>query len=263
MYRYLLLLTLALILALHFAHASWSQTGTPPRRKTPIMTSEDLPARGGQSEKVSRQVTDMVSGGDLNDLLFFELSLPSETYTGQQQRSAFVRQVIGRIRALAQVESAAVIDVLPQVVANDASPPLTPAPQHYAVTPDFFRVARLPLLSGRSFTERDDADHPGVIVLSASLARALFPDTDPIGKRVPFPLGPHGDSSKEVVGVVDDVRDPSGRRQADVYVPYSQEPALALILVVRGKSPLERLSERLKEEVRKVDAQVVASPVQQ
>ena len=77
------------------------------------------------------------------------------------------------------------------------------------VTPGYFEAMRIPIVKGRPL---DDADRQGalkVMVISEALARAAFPDKDPIGKRIACcESGPDGKSPdfKVVVGVAGDVR---------------------------------------------------------
>ena len=51
--------------------------------------------------------------------------------------------------------------------------------ERYSVTADYFRVMRIPLESGRLFTDADRADSLPVIVLAQSTARTLFPEEVP------------------------------------------------------------------------------------
>jgi putative ABC transport system permease protein len=60
------------------------------------------------------------------------------------------------------------------------------------VDASYFEAAGIPLLSGRTFTERDgtgpDVKNPrlGSSIISESMAKAVFPGEDPIGKQVFF-----------------------------------------------------------------------------
>jgi putative ABC transport system permease protein len=72
-----------------------------------------------------------------------------------------------------------------------------------AVTPEYFRIMRIPLLKGRIFSETDGEKSAGVVLVSASTARRYWPGEDPIGKHV----RPVWDQQwRTVVGVVGDVR---------------------------------------------------------
>jgi predicted permease len=106
------------------------------------------------------------------------------------------------------------------------------------ISPNFFRTLAVPLLSGRDFTWDDDAKHPKVAIIDGLLARQLFPNTSPIGKRIRFGVQPDYQSI-EIVGVAQsarllDIRDGSA---AVLYVPAQYDSGFTGIseLVVRDK----------------------------
>ena len=75
------------------------------------------------------------------------------------------------------------------------------------MTPDYFKVLRIPLKAGRNFTEQDLRSAPLVMIVNETLAREAFQGQDPIGKRISCCEGGPGKPSwKTVVGVVADVR---------------------------------------------------------
>jgi putative ABC transport system permease protein len=80
------------------------------------------------------------------------------------------------------------------------------------VTPGYFAALGIPIVRGRPFTEqdRDPAEFPAI--LSESLARRMFPNEDPIGKRIL--KGPQGQWTT-VIGVARDVTNLGATRQSD------------------------------------------------
>jgi predicted permease len=120
------------------------------------------------------------------------------------------------------------------------------------ITPDYFRVMRVPVLQGRAFTDADGAGAPRVMIVSETLAREAWPGLDPIGRRIaccePAPEG--GPSWKTVVGVAGDVRSrgPGETPRPEFYLPAAQAPAASwrwiqrtLYLVVRTAGEPESL----------------------
>jgi putative ABC transport system permease protein len=102
----------------------------------------------------------------------------------------------------------------------------------YDVGPDYFRTLGVPLLRGRTFTEKDGPDAPRVAVLNESAARRLAPNGDALGARV------RRDGHRmtvEVVGVVADTRPfrPDAAPSPEIYWPYSQAPRHAIHFVLR------------------------------
>ena len=73
------------------------------------------------------------------------------------------------------------------------------------VSPGYFDVMRLRLISGRRFTRRDEAGAPQVLVVNETFARVVFGGAPAVGQRVRF-IGSGGDDEAwEVIGVVTDV----------------------------------------------------------
>lgn len=98
--------------------------------------------------------------------------------------------------------------------------------RHY-VAPAHFTTLGIPLLRGRAFTDGDDAQHPGVTIISESAAREFWPGQDPIGQRVWFGSGNYDGpaASVEVVGIVRDVLyEPldAAPNLRSFYTPYAQ-----------------------------------------
>jgi putative ABC transport system permease protein len=149
-----------------------------------------------------------------------------------------------------------------------------------AVTPDYFRILRIPLLAGREFTEADGEKSAKVALVSASTARQFWPGENPIGKYI---RDVREQERRIVVGVVGDVRqfDMAGKTPSYIngafYMPYPQSTALdrrmptamTLILRTAANAPqlagdLRRLVESVNpdapvSEIRTMDAAVAAS----
>ena len=113
---------------------------------------------------------------------------------------------------------------------------------------------QIPVLSGRAFLEGDADEARGVAIVSASMARRFWPNGDPIGRRIQPQFAPglknfwdaeFRNLPLTIVGVVGDIRDdgPALQGRDDVplfYVPYQQNPAALMHLVIRTRSnPLD------------------------
>jgi MacB-like protein len=72
------------------------------------------------------------------------------------------------------------------------------------VTSDYFRTLGIPLVRGRTFTDRDRASSPPVIIVNETFARRMFPAGDAIGHRIRSWRDEN--VLREIVGVVADVR---------------------------------------------------------
>ena len=134
-----------------------------------------------------------------------------------------------------------------------------------AVTPDYFRVMRIPILAGRGPLESDAENSAPVIVVSAAMARRYWPDQNPIGRHVRVVFESHW---RTVVGVAGDVRQydlanhSPGYIQGDMYMPYAQSvtnerqlPASMTLILRTGAEP-EGLANHLRELVRDLNPNV-------
>jgi macrolide transport system ATP-binding/permease protein len=162
-----------------------------------------------------------------------EVGLPAASFSKDQQIIAFGRQVIDRLSALPGVRSAAFTSVLP-VTCNCDTDWIRFVGRPYNgihnevnerdVSAGFFATLRATLLSGRYFSDADDATRPKVAIVNEAFVRKYFPGEDPIGKRFgDTDLKP--DSIKQIVGVVKDFKD-AGLDQEQwpaVYYPFNQD----------------------------------------
>ncbi len=131
-------------------------------------------------------------GFDPQRLLTASIDLPKAQYVKPEQWNAFYRQAVERLKALPGVEGAAAALPTPFTGSNlvygfeiVGAPPLRPGQSlnalAHSVTPDYFRVMRIPLLRGREFNEADTA--PGaekIVIIGAELARHYFAHDDPL-----------------------------------------------------------------------------------
>jgi predicted permease len=125
-----------------------------------------------------------------------------------EERNAFLRQALERIRGLPGVEKATVTRMIPfqgDWSTEFEAPPGTRS--NYgeglvytglnAVGPDYFRVAGVPILKGRPLGPDDGLGAAPVMVINEALAEALWPGEDVLGRTLPL----RDDASFEVVGV--------------------------------------------------------------
>ena len=87
---------------------------------------------------------------------------------------------------------------------------------------DYFRVHGIPILRGRGFTDADDDKSELVAVVSETAAQRIWPNADPIGKRIRYW---NADSTKwrTVIGVAGDIHYRSLRESTpEIYLPWKQ-----------------------------------------
>lgn len=102
--------------------------------------------------------------------------------------------------------------------------------QSHFITPDYFRLLRIPVVAGRHFTPADVRAAPLVMIINETLAREAFGQEDPLGKRMVCCEGQPGNPMwKTVVGVAADVRarGPAMDVRPEFYLPLAQVPDVA------------------------------------
>ena len=187
-------------------------------------------------------------GFDLTDRLLLRVAMPRFKMAAmrQPQQRAYYTELLKRIERAPGVSSVGLISNLPLDGASVTMPfsiegvptPSTggyPETQLYSVSPGYFASMGIPLMHGRVFSDRDNADSANpVIVVSESFAERCWPKDNPIGKRlksVPA-TGPWF----MVIGVVGDVRhdDVAVEPTIALYMPYLQHidllPTLSLVV---------------------------------
>jgi predicted permease len=120
----------------------------------------------------------------------------------------------------------------------------------------YFETTGIPLVAGRDFSERDDANAPDVMVVNETLARRLAPGGNALGKRLVERDALNKKTRyMEVVGVVRDVKYiwPSERPRYFAYRPLRQHEAASTVLTVHGVGDLKTISEGLRSAAKSVD----------
>jgi predicted permease len=107
-----------------------------------------------------------------------------------------------------------------------AGPDGFPRLQWDIVGPGYFSTIGIRIVSGREFTERDNAGAPLVIAINEAMARLFFARENPIGRRLVW--GDDAQNALEIVAVTRDVRNRSPRLdpQPRFYLPYLQLSAI-------------------------------------
>jgi putative ABC transport system permease protein len=210
---------------------------------------------------------DVNPGFDPENVLTMRVALfDPRYYRDIQLQPAFFRELTGRVSALPGVEAAGATLSLPlggsnygvgRAFVREGRPlAIEEALQteYFVVTPDYFKTMRIPVKSGRSFTDRDTAQNPQVIVVNESLARRIFAGEDPIGKRIT--AWPDEKIPREIIGVVGDVksRKLGAETGYQIYVPYAQDAGWGtLSLAVRTKGDPEALIAAVRGAILSID----------
>jgi putative ABC transport system permease protein len=210
-------------------------------------------------------------GFEPDHLLTMEVSLPTEKYAKPQQQIAFFDETLRRISALPGVKSAAISAarpletrrVTPLLPEGQPEVPLMQRPfiDIEAVSPQWFRTLRVPLLSGRAFTDADNTDAAKVVIVNQAFARRFWANQNPLGKTIVVGRGP---APSEVIGVAQDVRnrglaeDP----QPQVWLPFPQIPWGDMNLLVRTGVPPLQMASAIRAQISAIDPDQPVTAIQ-
>ncbi|MBD0371357.1 MAG: ABC transporter permease [Pyrinomonadaceae bacterium] len=173
-------------------------------------------------------------GFDTKNVLVAKLSLP-KSYASRESVSAFIDELVPRLKALPGVKSVGAVSQLP-LSGVFASIPFTivgrplerqaapPSAEYRMATPEYFRTMGIPLVAGREFSDEDKSDTQLVAVVSTALARRFWPEGTPVGARIMIDDTDTGPREAEIVGVVGDVKHSSleSTPTGEMYLPFRQ-----------------------------------------
>jgi putative ABC transport system permease protein len=210
------------------------------------------------------------AGFDTTDVITARVALSNGAYPTSQQSAAFYKKILQRVAALPGVQSAAAAWWIPLSGSeisfnfNVEEHPLPAGQQPLAqlniVTPDYFQTMRVPIRSGRAFTDRDDENSPPVAIVTESFAREFFPGENPIGKRI-TPVGvpdPGKPPVREIVGVVADMHLISLRLppKPQIYIPSQQFGVQSMSIFARTHLDSQSLGPAFRRAIAEIDKDV-------
>jgi len=208
-------------------------------------------------------------------VLTARLTPSGSNFTQQADFDKFYTQVLEKVSAIPGVQDAGLINTLPL----DKGPttgfrvegrPITtpdkwPMVNYRGVSPNYFRAMGIPVVQGRAYTERDNSSAPLVMIINQQTAREIFPDENPIGKRITFGNTDQNQQPVwfEIVGVVANVRSLELREEpeSEIYFSSLQDYWAAMSLVVRSSVEPSSLSASVRQAVNQVDKSVPVSQV--
>lgn len=175
-------------------------------------------------------------GFDPHSLLTMQLRLTGPNYSKPEPRREFYRQLVARLEAQPGVVAASAVLIRPLegTVGWEASygsegqsvdEARQNAPANFEViTPDYFRTFGIALIAGRQFGSEDKLEAERVVIISETMARALFGGTEEaVGKRIKLDASSAQEPWRSIVGIAPDVRYRELQNlRFDLYVPLAQ-----------------------------------------
>ena len=201
------------------------------------------------------------------NILTLRTNLPGSKYNSSAKQLDFYQQVLDRIRALPGVQSADAVSVLPtkgstytdDFLTVEGRPLVEPGNGvlHNVVTPNYFATMKIPVISGRSFSDADTGQNL-VVIISAQLAHRSFSGQSPIGQRIAFGRPNEQRSWYTIVGVVGDVKQEglAVETRPEVYEPFPQMGNNYMNFVVRTSADPTSLISAVRGAISAVDKDV-------
>lgn len=210
-------------------------------------------------------------GFNAKNVLTLELTLSGSKYKDPQMVLAAYRDLWNRLAGLPGVKASGAVSALP-LSQMFAWGPITvegrvPPPGENFINADmriaggrYFAAMEIPLLAGRLFNDQDNTTSPKVVIIDEYMARQLWPNQDPLGKRIHF--GGVTDKITDenpwqtVVGVVGRVKQytlDSDSRIA-LYLPQTQYPTRAMNVVLRTDGDPTTLASAVKLQIQALDS---------
>jgi predicted permease len=208
-----------------------------------------------------------LSGVDLgfqpNHLFLASFDLGLQRYDSARGRR-FQTELLERVRTLPGVRDASLAESVPfdtrMSTVGDVTgegQPLKDNSQFdfipcQSIEPAFLSTAGIPIVAGRDFSARDERSAPPVVIINRAMARRLWPDESPVGKRL---LINQRRPPIEVVGLVGDVRffNMTDRARPLVFRPLAQSYQGNVTLVARTEADPVQLTSAVRQIVGQLD----------
>src|ERR1043166_4985604 len=212
------------------------------------------------------RLTKVDKGFNSTNVLAMNIGLPSAKYPKPEDVITFYQQATDRIAGIPGVKAAGLTSVLPlsdnfdgRGLAVEDHPKARGEEitvDLYVTTPGYLRALEIPILNGRAIDEHDTKDSDKVALINRTMADALWPSVDPLGKRIKFPGSDKNPQPwRTVVGVVSDVSQYALDKKApmQIYLPHAQFPTSFNTIVVKTDSQSVAMTNAVRNEILAVD----------
>jgi predicted permease len=222
-------------------------------------------------------------GFDVSNVITLRMSLSGPQFSTAAGVEQLVRNGLDRLKGVPGVELASATCCVPLeggygLPFRIMGRPLDNGPFHggggwTTVSPGYFEVFKIPVVRGRSFTDRDTAGAQPVVLINEAMARQFWPKADPLSDRLLIGRGIMkefaDEQERQIIGIVGDTRAGGldSEPQPEMFIPQAQMPdavnALNVRLspmawVVRTRGNPGALSNAIQEQLRQATALPVA-----
>lgn len=209
-------------------------------------------------------------GFERENVYTIRMSLPLSRYKDPEKWALVFKNVLQSAQTAPGRTAAALVSTLPlsgdnimfdveDAAAKNLSPGQELAANFDVVSPDYFRVMGITLMSGRFFSEVDGSHAPPVVIIDDVLARKLAGSRRSLPRQI---VVGYGDPiNREIVGVVGHVRRSLTERadEPQIYLPDQQVPLSFASMVLRTDSPRPELFNVMRSRIFEVNRDVVVT----
>jgi predicted permease len=214
-------------------------------------------------------------GFDVHNVLTMEMSLTGPRFQTSASVAQLVRDGVDRLNRTPNVVMATASCCLPleggfglpfKIVGQPTgNGPWLGGGAWTTVSPGYFETFKIPVLRGRSFTDRDDAGATPVVIINQAMAKQFWKTRDPLSDQLVIGRGIMkefaNEPARQVIGVVADSRDGGLNQdpQPKMFIPEAQQPdavaklnnSLApMVWIVRTRVPPLSLATAVQQQLR-------------
>ncbi len=222
------------------------------------------------------QLTAVDPGFQPAHILKAMVSLPQFQYSTPKQWAAFSEELLARLQSQPGMRDSAIAGPLPIVDCcitlnfQIAGAPKLQAgsadtANYVPVSPPYFSVLGIPLLRGRLFQRSDSGSSPPVVLISQALARRYFPNENPLGRQLIFGFPANGMATREIIGIVGDIRDVSLGKDPGpmLYVPFAQAPLWGCEVIVKTTLSASAAAGAIRQATHSIDSNLPVTDIAQ
>jgi predicted permease len=216
------------------------------------------------------------TGYDASRVVTMSVNLPRIAYPDAARIQSFHTTLLARLSQIPGASAVGAVSFRPMsdvgIMGDFVVEGPTPLPHGYTVdkptvSPGYFAALGIRILAGRDFTAQDRDGAPGVVVLSETVARQLWPNGDAVGRRISMQEHPGPNDWLTVIGVVNDVvQDAQLIRHSTIYLPYLQTSSPSFLsqmaFVVRPAPGAGNIAAAMRTALRDVDPAVPAQALE-
>jgi putative ABC transport system permease protein len=200
-----------------------------------------------------------IPGFDPASTLMMKLALSGPRYRAPDAGVAYMQELLQRLDRAPGLAAAGISGARPRGIVNlDGAPPFPPGQgtlaSFHVVSAGYLHAIGMRLIQGRWMTDNEPAD---VVMVNQSLARRVFGNEDPVGKRIRvMRIIPTTTSPATIVGVVADLRYAKldAEPEPETYVPYRQLPDIQSVgVVIRTTGDPRALAPDLRKLISDID----------